>query len=68
MYKAEYFYVSAALPNGGLLNPPGRNICFANSLLKYLRVTDIHKILQLHDQCVDSGKELSIRMTIQLNG
>jgi hypothetical protein len=30
----------------------GKNLCFADSLLHCLRITDIHKILEHHNNCI----------------
>ena len=29
-----------------------KNLCFTNSLLQCLRITDIHKILEHHNNCI----------------
>jgi hypothetical protein len=45
-----HLYVHGCWPSGGLMNA-GKNLCFANSLLQCLRITDIHKILE-HHNCI----------------
>ncbi|XP_069103000.1 uncharacterized protein [Argopecten irradians] len=45
---------TSAFPSGGLQNLPGKNLCFANSLMQCLRITDLHKILLQHT-CSDDG-------------
>lgn len=45
-----FFLRTGCWPSGGLMNA-GKNLCFANSLLQCLRITDIHKILE-HHNCI----------------
>ncbi|CAG2256077.1 unnamed protein product [Mytilus edulis] len=40
-------------PGGGLKNPIGKNLCFANALLQCIRIADIHRILQYHTACTE---------------
>ncbi|XP_063431749.1 ubiquitin carboxyl-terminal hydrolase 42-like [Mytilus trossulus] len=51
--SAKEIKISCVYPSGGLLNSKGANICFANALLQCVRLTDMHRILQLHDNCSD---------------
>ncbi|XP_063407560.1 uncharacterized protein LOC134691173 isoform X2 [Mytilus trossulus] len=42
---------SECYPGGGLINPKGKNLCFANALLQCMRIADLHRILQYHTAC-----------------
>ncbi|XP_063407557.1 uncharacterized protein LOC134691173 isoform X1 [Mytilus trossulus] len=44
---------SECYPGGGLINPKGKNLCFANALLQCMRIADLHRILQYHTACTD---------------